>query len=709
MPIRTESIELDISSCCSCAGPVCARQGDEGMVLQVTVLDSGEAVDLTGLTATLEYNNPQLVQVTGTVSGGTASFELPSAALSGAGTWHPYVRLSQGDSDVASTGSFVLRVSRAADLSAQQAEGYVPQLDQALSTATAASEAAQQAATQAAQAVEDAAQAVTDAQGAVSAANSAAQAANAAASAASDAAAAARGNVLTGTETGRVVAVDDAYAAKPREVRVKGRTVNNLWVNPTGLAYGVTASETVDGALQVSGTATSAATINTGYIYSLRQGSQITARCDRAPVAGMVLAVYFFDTDGSSVGYFDAITSSQTQASYTVPSGMAYAQCSVYVPSGVTASGTYRVMLVEGSSAPDCFVAPGLQSMGELSVVEAGKNLFRVAEGTKEGVTLADEGGGYRLQGAASTGIGFFRTDASGDIPSEPIIPDGQYVLSAWFDGTVSGGEGVKARVRRSDGGYYDAELDITSSRSSKALSLNDVASFELCVTQGTTADATVYVQLELGSAATAYAPPSTTSTPIDLDGRELRSLSDGTADELVIGMDGSCEMIQRVEAVMFDGSTGEPWIRYTNGGANGWLINVAFDNANLGRYDVGLMCDRLPVYDTSPNGRVGYGVTSNGVSLWVTFPDGVNSDIESFRAWLASGPMTVLASVGEAQSADLEAVTLPALPAPDATVWADTGAIPTDATLTYERDVTIAFAKLEAEVAALKVSQATN
>ena len=70
---------------------------------------------------------------------------------------------------------------------------------------------------------------------------------------------------------------------------------------------------------------------------------------------------------------------------------------------------------------------------------------------------------------------------------------------------------------------------------------------------------------------------------------------------------------------------------------------------------------------------------------------------------------MHVQYAMADPTTASLDAVTLPALPAPDATVWADTGEVPTDTTLTYERDLSIAFAQLEAEVAALKVTQATQ
>lgn len=51
-------------------------------------------------------------------------------------------------------------------------------------------------------------------------------------------------------------------------------------------------------------------------------------------------------------------------------------------------------------------------------------------------------------------------------------------------------------------------------------------------------------LQLELGSTATEYEPPNITTTP--LPEVELRSLPNGTCDELVIKADGTCEVERR-------------------------------------------------------------------------------------------------------------------------------------------------------------------
>lgn len=395
--------------------------------------------------------------------------------------------------------------------------------------------------------------------------------ANAAASAASDAAAAARGNVLTGTESGRVIAVDDAYAAKPREARVAGRTVNNLWVNPTGSVYGVTATETDGGALQVSGTSTSDTTIRTGDIVSLKASTQYTVIADKAVQASGgrgVFSVYEYDSSGFAAAhdFADSDGDPSTSVTFTTLSDMEYARLIVWSQSGATVSGTYRVMLVEGSSAPDCFVAPGLHSVDECAI--------------KIGTQEAD---------------------------------------------------------------------------------------------------------------------PSASSTTVDLQGRELRSLPDGTADELVVGADGGASVTQRTKSVTIDGET----VKVTSVQNGGNQLNINVTDAVVTAYLMSMWCDTLPVVDgTSVWTGSKQGVSHNGQGILTAHLDGV-STVEDANAWFAAHPTTVVYPVAEPTSITLDAVTLPALPAPDATVWADTGAIPTDVSLKYEQDINIVIDELKSAIVA--------
>lgn len=125
MAIRTEQVSLDIQPCCDAVAPtVCARQGDEGMRLAVTVTDRGLPMQLAGLTATLKGEVPGYAEQAGTVDGSTATFALGSEWTARVGVHRPYVELRQGSSVVASTQCVQLKVAPGADASAGDAEEF---------------------------------------------------------------------------------------------------------------------------------------------------------------------------------------------------------------------------------------------------------------------------------------------------------------------------------------------------------------------------------------------------------------------------------------------------------------------------------------------------------------------------------------------------------------------------------------------------------
>lgn len=97
--------------------------------------------------------------------------------------------------------------------------------------------------------------------------------------------------------------------------------------------------------------------------------------------------------------------------------------------------------------------------------------------------------------------------------------------------------------------------------------------------------DGVIDLQLEAGSTATEYEPYRGTVTPIPLQGHQLRSLPDGTRDELTVDADGRVTMVQRVRSMIagdyvwnkssnrFYVSIADAYINTANGG---------YKNANL-------------------------------------------------------------------------------------------------------------------------------
>lgn len=429
------------------------------------------------------------------------------------------------------------------------------------------------------------------------------------------------GNVLTGEAEGYVAHAEDAYAAKPREVRVKGRTVKNLWPAINSTSSGITVSTDETGLITVSGTKTTDTTIYLSVydVLSAGNGTQLTAL--RSRVSNVVIPyVNTFPRNASVIGF--PSSSSSTSTSGTIPNDDAKLRCGIRIGGavGTQVDASFRVMLVEGTEAPDCFTPPGLNSVQTGNLVTAGKNLLaRIGPSlpyTYAGITFSDNGdGGIRVSGTATSAAyyNFFTTS-----PAQALcITPGEYAASL-----VGGVSGLNLSV-----GYYDGEIGAayTSWLATNKPGVSSTGSIDrpvylrpfLSVANGKTVDTVVYPQLEPGSTATAYEPPDVTTTPLPEVG--LRSLPDGTCDELVIGADGTCEVERRTQ--------------------------------------------------------------------------------------LTGDEVTALP---EPTTETLDAVSLPKLPAPTFNIYHDSQ-VPSDTSVEYERDVNIAYAELEAKIAALTVAQATS
>ena len=502
------------------------------------------------------------------------------------------------------------------------------------------------------------------------------------------------------TNPNHVATASDAYAAKPLEICIKGNTRQNLWVNPSGTSNGLTVTSNEDGSVTLSGTATSN-NIWVGYKqrYVLRPGSAYTLSVDNALPSGTAFRVEPRDADGAAItGFTLEVTGSKKTDTATLPSNTAYVNCLFYsiAPVGTTFSGTYRIMLNEGSTAePWC--PPGLNSIDELSLVTAGKNLLaRMGDSlphTTAGITFSDNGdGGIRISGTATASAyyNFFSYSAAQALRITP----GEYTVSL-----IGGGSGLNLIVE-----YYYGEIggDRTSWLATNVPGVSSTGSIDrpvylhplLKVAKGKTVDTVVYPQLELGSTATAYEPPAVTTTPVDLDGHALNSLPDGTCDELTIDATGAVTLTKRVGVSVIDGT--EPGFVYTANpssriGAAGLAPGIRSPASNhLNR------CDTLPCTNVSnsPNAMATY----QGGYVDIRCEQQITS-LETGKAWLAANHTTLLYPLATPQTIPLPAVTLPTLPSPNITVYSDSD-VPSDITVESERDINIAFEQLAKQIA---------
>ena len=138
-----------------------------------------------------------------------------------------------------------------------------------------------------------------------------------------------------------------------------GEFVPNLWVNPKGTTNGVTATSSDDGSLTVAGTnTTQITTYISAQCYALRDGATYTASIDKKPV-GVSLFADYYNEDGYVGNVFMFSQSNITDVTFTADfSEATKVSCFVSVGPGVTVSGTYRVMLNEGTE-PAPWQPPG--------------------------------------------------------------------------------------------------------------------------------------------------------------------------------------------------------------------------------------------------------------------------------------------------------------------------------------------------------------
>lgn len=224
-------------------------------------------------------------------------------------------------------------------------------------------------------------------------------------------------------------------------------------------------------------------------------------------------------------------------------------------------------------------------------------------------------------------------------------------------------------------------------------------------------------------SAVVSLAPIS--ETAISLDGHSLRSLPNGTKDQLNLSYlrpstrEGwawySRELVQRISHRTFDGS--ENW----NSGGNsydGTLGTDRFSNVsgapNTGTGSLtSLMSPSLRVASgtiwSSPNSNI-WKCVRNSNQIHVVFDnDTVGINVESdtqtsrttnIRAWLAENPITVYYPLATPVTTQLDPIELPQLPAPTATVWCDGGSAQPTLVLSYVMDLSESLSDIGESIA---------
>ena len=441
-----------------------------------------------------------------------------------------------------------------------------------------------------------------------------------------------------------------------KKLTVYGNTRQNLWVNPaTATNEGVKFTANADGSITLSGTSTVGTTFQAA-IFALRPNTTYTL----SGSGDLPDSTYFCVGVRGGAAYINGF------GTFTTGDDVSNLVCAFVIRnSGTPVSGTYRVMLNEGTKAqPWC--PPGINGVDELSIVTAGKNLLaRMGPSlpyTAAGITFSDNGdGGIRVSGTA-TAVAYYNFFSVRPARALRITP-GEYTASS------IGGSSINLSV-----GYFNSEI---GSDFTDAWIVTNVAGVPrtnsidrpvylrpfLSVEKGKTVDTVVYPQLELGSTATAYEPPAAvTTTPIDLDGHSLNSLPDGTRDELRIDGTGAVTLVQRV-GVATAPTTASGWSWDHIGTRGKFILPATSRNKGTWNQKTELFCDKLPLA-TSAHDK-SYAVTVNDAGF------AENPAITSTAtAATVAGGATYLYPLAAPQEIELPPVVLPELASPDYAVF---------------------------------------
>ena len=351
---------------------------------------------------------------------------------------------------------------------------------------------------------------------------------------------------------------DNDFAQKPIEVRIKGRTVKNLWPVLSGSSNGITVATDGTGLVTVTGTATDDADIVADV------SGWATGKSYTATISGNTTGYNaYFEVQKPSGN--TSINASTTGATLNVASDATKCVAGVHVANGTTVNASFRIMLVEGTEVPDCFTPPAsITSVQAGNLVTAGKNLmpkFHLGNPASAGVTATiNDDNSITLNGTATSRATFALLGRSPYADVLGRFTPGTYTLSV---GSAPDGITFSIMDWQEQKEILSCSTTYTTS-STKTLSVvTEYTYIRIQIDADKTMNnVTIHPQLELGSTATAYEPPNITTIP--LPEVELRGLPNGTCDELVIGADGTCEVERRTqlvdgEVVALDTPTTEP------------------------------------------------------------------------------------------------------------------------------------------------------
>ena len=490
-------------------------------------------------------------------------------------------------------------------------------------------------------------------------------------------------SVLVKEADGGVVDCGDTAGMPLAGLTVYGQTRQNLWVNPSVTVTGVTVTSNDDGSFTLSGTgtgATGAGNAHSALIYSLRPGGTYTLWVSGTTNFNVGISQY---VNGAFKSTKSIIAGSGARSViFTLDSDVNSFTCVVYgFTSGTTYSGTYRVMLNEGSE-PEPWCPPGLNSVNGVEVVQTGKNLYGGSDVTQRSYAMVAV---YRW---LNTNLVGKKVRMSFDLTTEN---GGPWLVYAYQGAGLSidfGESGIGSAtpvVANTESGvpYHFSATGTVFYAPLSGFSPGEVIVYKNASESGNVQVSNI--QIEFGEVETAYEPYVGTSTPIPLLGNKVSSLPDGTRDELVVDAGGDVVLRKKTHQQVIVGD--DLLYRYAN---TVWitLYNTPIldyehpYNASLSIEDNAAFSDKIPYYPIGNTGalpvfinsRIGISTTSQNAPQAVYVNTPLNTTVAEAKEWLNDNPVQFLYALKDPYDIPLGTVDLPDLPETNAHVWISTG-----------------------------------
>ncbi len=528
-------------------------------------------------------------------------------------------------------------------------------------------------------------------------------------------------SAIVGDASGEKIVLDDvAPQGAIRELEIYGKSEQETSVQGKNLLdmtgcdktqNGITYAYQSDGGVKISGTATA---------YSQSKLINITSRLTRGKtyvrnsVGGS--ATFSFQTvltynDGKSPSYPTTFTFDDT-----VNTVEAYLQVH---QAGVTVDTTVYLQVEEGSvaTAYEPFVPnkPSPEYPSEIksesnftALFLRGKNLLDSSgmRSTNNGITYVSQAdGGVKVSGT-STGL-----SVSSSVNITNRLTRGKYYTKS-MKGSATGLSFVFAVKPKEGAIQYLTTFAFDDT-------VDTVRAYLQVNAAGTTVDTTVYLQVEEGSAATAYEPYGGTVVNIPYELRGVPNTTGGwLARDYIEVKDGAVKLVRECAEKTFDGT--EMWGRttdaHTPAGVNNFYTN-SLDGGAAIKWACNPMSDRLisRPYGTVPEANMFIWVPNGGNArfrilvkngyLGIAASDTADQAKAKLVSWLTDNNLTVVYQLATPTIEDItetdtgQALLALTLTAPDAALsnTAESGMA-----VRYEVDGTIAYKKLASAIVAL-------